>query len=394
MIRQVTLATALALVVAACLTDTEPAMLGSDAGADAALAPADGSGDGPAAADSGPSDDAPAPADVPSLPDVSLPDIPTPPDASDVSPLPDVKDGGASPDGVPDVLDTDVTDTGLPDGAQTPDTPVTEVCCLDTADCAESETCLNAHCLPILELPACWSHADCDCGWAECDVEPSSWCEGAEVLPNCANNNATPKSGSCVPYPPPILGGCCAEDGDCTIGEICAKVPWADIAVGVCAPAAEPGRCWADADCADGQACQGAAACPCNADCDMDYEGPGVCVVPGEACQSIDASWVQEWCGAANLVIFDGSTCTQTCPGCCECKPFCELTFATMETCQAACGSPPPSCAVFAGECDDAIPDNPWWYWDGTACQEETSCMCEGCTGTFPSLAECQGACL
>ena len=392
MIRHAALATAVSLLATACLTDSKPGLLepdATDAGADAAPAPADGSGDGPAVADPGPPGDAPAPADVLPVPDVPLADVPAPPDAADVS-LPDAP---APPD-VPDPPDVATPDAEVSDGAPTPDVPPTEVCCLDSTDCPAGETCVNAHCLPTLDPPGCWQHADCDCGWADCDVEPTSWCEGALVLPNCAGNDATPQSGLCAPYPPPMAGPCCAEDADCPDGEICAKAPWAGITVGVCAQAPKPGRCWGDADCPGDEVCEGAAACPCNADCDMDYEGPGVCVVPGAICQSIEESWVQEWCDAASIVIFDGGACIQTCPGCCECKPFCDFTFDSIETCEAFCFGPPPVCAVFGGECDDAIPAKPWWYWDGTSCQEETSCMCEGCPGTFSSKTQCEGVCL
>ena len=40
---------------------------------------------------------------------------------------------------------------------------------------------------------------------------------------------------------------------------------------------------------------------------------------------------------AASVVVFDGQKCVQTDPGHCGCDYFCDLTFQTMEACQAAC---------------------------------------------------------
>ena len=53
-----------------------------------------------------------------------------------------------------------------------------------------------------------------------------------------------------------------------------------------------------------------------------------------------------------------------------------------------------PGCVVFDGACDAAIPENPWWYWDGEGCVKNDTCMCEGCPGTFVSLAACEQTCL
>ncbi len=55
---------------------------------------------------------------------------------------------------------------------------------------------------------------------------------------------------------------------------------------------------------------------------------------------------------------------------------------------------PPPVCEGFSGGCDDAEPDYPWWYWNGTRCVEENSCVCGGCPGTFQSLEQCLAACI
>ena len=193
--------------------------------------------------------------------------------------------------------------------------------------------------------------------------------------------------------------GCCLTDADCNdpmtaaimvcAGEGMGDPPWA----GVCVePASEAGRCWADTDCADAQVCYGATLCGCMMECDAGaITAPGICVTPGAACQAIKPSWTDEICDAANIVVWDGQACVHTCLGCCGCQGWCEFTFQTIEACESACH--PTACEIFDGGCDGALPDAPWWYWDGQACVMEDSCVCEGCPGTFPSLEACQNAC-
>ena len=193
--------------------------------------------------------------------------------------------------------------------------------------------------------------------------------------------------------------GCCLDDSDCTSPEtaaifVCAGKGLGDPAwAGVCVPPAiEEGRCWADSECPNGQECLGASLCGCMMDCDMDMlNTPGICVTPGAACQTVKPSWTDEICNAASIVVWDGQACVETCPGCCGCQGWCEATFQTIADCQQVCA--PPGCAVFDGGCNDAIPDAPWWYWNGQACVMEDSCVCEGCPGTFPSLEECKNTC-
>ena len=193
-----------------------------------------------------------------------------------------------------------------------------------------------------------------------------------------------------VDGPPP---SCCADDDDCLLGGVAPYVcrgqglgsePW-----GVCVLAPVEGRCYADGDCGGGMRCEGASLCPCNVDCDMGYEGPGICVPSAEVCVAIEGSWVQEICDAASLVYWDGASCRTSEPGECGCEPFCEYVYPDMATCLGACGG----CVIFEGGCDDAIPDQPWWYFDGTACVEEDSCMCEGCPGTYANQESCEQAC-
>jgi hypothetical protein len=128
-------------------------------------------------------------------------------------------------------------------------------------------------------------------------------------------------------------------------------------------------------------------------DCDMDYEGPGVCTPPGGACTTLQTSWVLEWCDAANLVIWNGKACEATCLGCCECKPFCDKTFESMEACESAC-LPPTGCALWDGTCDDTLAAIPLWAYTPAGCVEVPSCGCDGCPGTFPTAEACAAACL
>jgi hypothetical protein len=153
------------------------------------------------------------------------------------------------------------------------------------------------------------------------DTEPEP---EPEILPDSSETTLPP--------------ACCSDDDDCDAGSVCARVNgWEPEGPGVCRPVLEPGRCYSDWDCNWGEECHGAALCPCNVDCDMDYEGPGVCVYPALTCTPIKEEWVQEWCDAASLVIWDGEKCKATGPGKCECRPFCDLTFQSMEECEFHC---------------------------------------------------------
>jgi len=204
-----------------------------------------------------------------------------------------------------------------------------------------------------------------------------------------------PKPGEVeLPKPP---SGCCWEDEDCLTDsrdpKVCAPVSWGpDPQFGVCKLAAEEGRCWRDQDCPFPQLCHGYQVCPCNADCDME-DLPGICTVPEAACVPIKEHWVKEYCDAANVVIFDGEKCLATCFGCCWCEPFCQFAFESIDECEAACTALP-ECQIFYGGCDAAIPENPWWYFDGADCLMEDSCSCEGCPGTYSTKEQCEELCI
>ncbi|MEZ4268279.1 MAG: Dickkopf N-terminal cysteine-rich domain-containing protein [Myxococcota bacterium] len=195
-------------------------------------------------------------------------------------------------------------------------------CCANDAACGAGQRCAVAGvdkgvCKPAPTVAkTCWNGADCAAG---------ELCEGVAVCPCNADCDLEDTPGACVP----AGNGCCAADSDCAddicVGQVCLAPPAADH------------RCWRDKDCAAGKTCHGAAICPCGADCDLDYEGPGVCVAETGPCTAIDESWVEEICDAASVVIWNGTACVGTCPGCCGTGGFSDLVFADLAACQAAC---------------------------------------------------------
>jgi len=231
-----------------------------------------------------------------------------------------------------------------------------------------------------------------DDGYVASDHHPSDIMEASDIHADLPGDTPVEVD---VPAPP---AGCCWEDADCDIYGSPVKMVCADVWVGpepqygVCKPVAEEGRCWRNEDCLYPEICHGYSVCPCLVNCDME-EMPGVCATPNAECVPIKEKWVKEYCDAANVVIFDGEKCLHTCLGCCWCEPFCDFTFNSMEECEAACAQPP-QCEIFNGACDDAEPDEPWWYFDGVDCVMEDSCVCEGCPGTFKTEEQCEELCI
>ena len=284
-------------------------------------------------------------------------------------------------------------------------------CCSTDDDCDEGFRCdlLLSSCIPIPGEGECWHDSDCSegksCAWANlCPCQaPGAWsCQPCRI--GC---DGPDKPGSCVDL---HAAGCCLTDEDCNSDndnddyqEVCVGYNLGAVANwGVCVLAPvelvsefpAPPPCWLDDHCNAGESCYGAGICGCFLDCDMAYEGPGFCGPANTDCMPIEEDWVLEWCDAANLVIFNGEECVATGFGCCHCGAFCQFTYQNVADCQAVCGGPFPFCEVFDGGCDDAIPEEPWWYWDGSNCLKEDTCVCEGCPGTFMSLQQCLAACV
>lgn len=252
-------------------------------------------------------------------------------------------------------------------------------CCASDFDCAKGQRCVGKGagpgvCKPVPAWGGCWDGNDC---------APTQKCQGGQVCGCDADCGAPDKLGQCTGPD----NGCCSGSLVCPAGQQCLAL--SGIGWSTCVAKPAPGRCWKDADCAAGLNCHGAAFCPCSADCDMGYQGPGVCVPPAPACAPIQLAWVQEICNAKGLVVWDGSACVATCPGCCGCEPFCDKTFETMAACQAACGT----CPLWNGLCDDALPAQPWWARTAKGCVAVSSCLHPGTPGTFTTQKACAEAC-
>ncbi len=253
-------------------------------------------------------------------------------------------------------------------------------CCTSDFGCAKGERCVGLGgggvgvCKPVPAWGGCWDGNDCS---------PSQKCQGGQVC-GCAMDCGVPdKLGQCAGSD----SGCCSGALVCPAGQQC--LPLSGIGWSTCVAKPAPGQCWKNADCPSGQSCHGAAFCPCNSDCDMPYQGPGICVPPAPACAPIQLGWVKEICNAKGLVVWDGSKCVATCPGCCGCEPFCDKTFATMAECQASCKT----CPVWNGACDDALPAQPWWARMASGCVAVSSCLNPGTPGTYATQKACVEAC-
>lgn len=151
--------------------------------------------------------------------------------------------------------------------------------------------------------------------------------------------------------------GCCFSQEQCLEGQECVGVGEGLDGAGLCVAPAAMGRCFEAGDCLPGRVCEGAHTCRCGETCGDNEPLPGVCVVPGQQCVPIREEWVLEHCDAASLVIFDGSNCIETCPGCCACEPFCAYTYSSLEECESAC-SGVPACPTFIG----GLEEQPFQY--------------------------------
>ena len=211
---------------------------------------------------------------------------------------------------------------------------------------------------------------DCGCG---CEQDPSCPnmvnCKPTSTDPACSDPEFSKKCPYTYMTKSPIPA-CCGSDADCGGDYVCAGGVDGE---GICKLPAEGNACWADGECGDGETCQGAWTCPCNADCDGADE-PGTCQ-PNESECKADADCPSGKCIA-------GPLCTDLCvagdPFCCSgntCAPsLCEGAFAK------GCG-------------DDSICDA------GTSCVMDGAChpsvcSCDPLTGEGTCTADCQpGSC-
>lgn len=154
-------------------------------------------------------------------------------------------------------------------------------CCGSDADCGADAVCIAGDCQPAAEPPqTCWTNADCDCGWSDCDNIPMSACAGVVECPCGSDCKRPTEPGTCVPWPTPEA--CCHVDEQCGAGRVCAK-ELVTSALGRCEEEPAPGVCWDASECADGEVCTGALLCPCGTDCGAQI--PGQCEPSSGCCQ-------------------------------------------------------------------------------------------------------------
>lgn len=224
------------------------------------------------------------------------------------TPCPDVS-GDADTADTSDTSDTDDKDTTDPDAGDT--------CCTGSEDCPAGH-CIQGVCYQLSELgkDQCWVNGDCASGAS---------CEGVVTCP-CGQNCFVPsKPGTCKETPKP--GACCSSGASCGAGLFCAG--------DACKLLADLGsdECWGDAQCKEGEACEGAQVCACGASC-LVPDKKGVCKAKPASCTKVDPNGY----GTCEMVLgvgWDGSKCT-TVSGC-SCPAPCSELFSTLDDCQKAC---------------------------------------------------------
>ncbi|NOZ00676.1 MAG: hypothetical protein GXP54_02145 [Deltaproteobacteria bacterium] len=231
--------------------------------------------------------------------------------------------------------------------------------CVDADPACDAPCLMKGECAPKTEPSECQTDSDC---------EPGEYCKTETICPPCVDEDPPCKApcqvvGECLPQPQPE----CQTDKDCLQYEFCDHSPW-DEMVGCCVPLDEdgagcpdgypvcpgtckmkPGLCWNDADCENGQHCEGASICPEGAAC-FAADHPGKCVAdepveceadaecaPGQYCNVLCGN---DWCKGTCDPVPDGqcvkdADCskgqkcvTGPCPACypCPCFGTCEDT--------------------------------------------------------------------
>lgn len=153
--------------------------------------------------------------------------------------------------------------------------------CTDNSMCERSEYCAA----PALSRDMCDGAGMCEARPEGCsrELDPVCGCDGVDYTNPCEANRAGARVASngmcptdeCELTPTPT---CCYVDDHCTgRGLVCRGAACVRGGQGTCVDAPADGECWTNADCADGERCDGAFQCPCGALCILP-DAVGSCV--------------------------------------------------------------------------------------------------------------------
>jgi len=133
--------------------------------------------------------------------------------------------------------------------------------------------------------------------------------------------------------PVEMPGGCCLNDDHCLLGgEIVWVCSWNDQSGqwGRCMSLLDDVSCWDSGDCAEGESCQGAFYCPCEAPC-------GAPDIPGECVDEDELGDVGAPCGPDGGPCKEGLACCYPC-GIMGCEYECTLPCDDNEPgCEDGC---------------------------------------------------------
>lgn len=263
-------------------------------------------------------------------------------------------------------------------------------CCLEDEDCSNGFICWSGICVQPLSEGCCLSNENCDPVREEC--VGASPCDCPAEGPNCNGcvEFCTEVRGTCLDL---AAKGCCKSDLTCqgTERERCLFVndspfpKWR-----VCVDEPVKGRCWVDNDCIDGMSCLGASICPCGVDCDLEWEGAGLCFLAGTECVVVPEVSLSR-CSSTLTYRFDGQNCVP-CENCCVDGPFGDLVFPDEASCTRAC-HPGVSCEPWGGDCGGTTDIGTWWRFDGTGCVSSIDCARPTGVGVYTDADSCALSC-